>query len=177
MERPAGWTHNGAMTGLNWRRRAAIAVCAAAMFLLGLPTGATAQERTEPAGDIEVVSVRFEAVDRIERWLGGTVRGDAFVTIANNSDRLVTVDDAGVMADGRTYLLPTLDLEPGRIITVSTRIDVGGLSFAERDIVAVAGSSQAAIVHREIPWILVGLVGWAPRRLRELLTALSGGAP
>ncbi len=143
------------------------------MFLLGLSAGAGAQGGVDETAAVEVVALRFEPVDRLERWLGGAVRGDAHVTVANTTDRLVTVDDAAVLSDGRTYLLPPLELEPGRVITVATRIDLGGLSFAERDIVAVAGTSQASIVHREIPWILVGMVGFAANTallaIRDLL--------
>ena len=44
---------------------------------------------------------------------------------------------------------------------VSTSLDLGGLSFLERDIIVTAGGAQTQTVHRSIPWLLVAFVGFA----------------
>ena len=158
--------HNDAMISFMhrhaMRRRAAVVLCTSLMFLLGLPSGAIAQ--TDEAGtgsDVRIVSVDFEATDALERWLGGAVRGDATVTVTNDGTAPVIIDDGRVFANGRTHLLPTIDLAPGQSAAVSTSLDLGGLSFLERDIIVTAGGAQTQTVHRSIPWLLVAFVGFA----------------
>ena len=163
--RPA--SHNGAMISFlhrrAMRRRAAVVLCTSLMFLLGLPSGAIAQtnEAAGTASDVRIVSVDFEATDALERWLGGEVRGDATVTVTNDGTAPVIIDDGRVFANGRTHLLPTIDLAPGQSAAVSTSLDLGGLSFLERDIIVTAGGAQTQTVHRSIPWLLVAFVGFA----------------
>lgn len=140
------------------RRRIAVAVCATAIFLLGLPSGAGAQLDDS---DVRIVSFTFDATDDLERWLGGEVRGDATVTLTNDGDDAVTIDNGRVIADGRTHLLPDIDLAPGQSAAVSTSVSLGGLSLLERDLVVVAGDAQTSIVLRSIPWLLVLFVGFA----------------
>ena len=57
--------------------------------------------------------------------------------------------------------LPTIALAPGQSAAVSTSLDLGGLSFLERDIIVTAGGAQTQTVHRSIPWLLVAFVGFA----------------
>lgn len=163
--------HNGAMNSSihprskhrrSLRTRAAVALCAALMFLLGLPTGVGAQSDTADATNgVRIVSVDFEATDAVERWLGGAVRGRTTVTITNDGAGPVSIDDGRVFADGRTHFLPSIDLQPGQTAAVSTDIDLGGLSLLERDIIVTAGGAQSQTVHRSVPWLLVGMVGFA----------------
>ena len=163
--------HNGAMDSSTRQRskqrhslrtRTAVALCTALMFLLGLPTGAGAQADSDVVSDgVRIVAVDFEATDAIERWLGGAVRGQATVTITNDGDTAISVDDGRVFADGRTHILPNIDLRPGQTATISTDIDLGGLSLLERDIVVTAAGAQSQTVHRAIPWLLVAMVGFA----------------
>lgn len=171
MERTLTAPHNGAMTlsthdhsahRRSVRTRIAVALCSALMFLLGL--SATAGAQTDgPASttEVRIVSVGFEATDAVERWLGGTVRGEATVTVVNDGTTPVTIDDGRVFANGRTHLLPRIDLAPGQSAAVSTTLDLGGLSLLERDIIVTAGGAQVQTVHRSIPWLLIAAVGFA----------------
>ena len=52
------------------------------------------------------------------------VRGDATVTLTNDGDLPVVVDDGRVFANGRTHLLPTVELAPGEAATVTTAISL-----------------------------------------------------
>ena len=143
------------------RRRIAVVICTTAMFLLGLPVGAGAQSTSGSDADVRIAALDFERTDDLEAWLGGQVRGDATVTLTNDGDVPVVIDDGRVFANGRTHLLPTVELAPGEAATVTTAIDLGGLSLLEREIVATAAGAQASTAHRAIPWILVAMVGFA----------------
>lgn len=143
------------------RRRIAVVICTTAMFLLGLPVGAGAQTTSGADTGVRIAAIDFERTDDLEVWLGGQVRGEATVTLANDGDVPVVVDDGRVFANGRTHLLPTVELAPGERATVTTALDLGGLSLLEREVVVTAAGAQADTAHRAVPWILVVMVGFA----------------
>jgi hypothetical protein len=154
-----------AMAPLSLTARALGLIALIGLFLTTLMAAAatadTAPPEPEAHADVAAVGLDFEATNDVERWLGGSVDGVLTVTVANTGSEPATEVAGSAIVGDRTVFFPPVDIEPGETAKIRTDVSLGGMSFLERDIVAIVGDTQLATTHRSVPWLLVAIVGFA----------------